>query len=313
MGVTDLINEILDSRIEYKIAWGAGNYYSNLRGFLNSLGVKYIYDSKWTEAVITVFDNKKVIYPSEIERLEKCIIIVCIYDMEVAIQLKAQFEDRYKNAHIYLLRELSPIGRNISKKEILLNSIKGKYIDHGGNTILFETESSLDKVEIRFNGENALITLGENVRIVNSLYIECGNETKVTIGNNTSFDKTIIFSAYANIEIGNDCMFSYDVYLRNHDSHFIFDKTTGGRINYGKSIEIKDHVWVGQNSILLPGVKVGEGSVVGAGCITSSSFPNNVVIAGNPGRVIRKEIEWDRKTTWINNFDHIEELRDSII
>jgi maltose O-acetyltransferase len=54
-----------------------------------------------------------------------------------------------------------------------------------------------------------------------------------------------------------------------------------------KPIEIEDNVWIGGGAILLPGVRIGRNSVVGAGAVVTRSVPANTVVAGNPARVIR--------------------------
>lgn len=54
-----------------------------------------------------------------------------------------------------------------------------------------------------------------------------------------------------------------------------------------KSIVIEDNVWIGGGAILLPGVRIGMNSVVGAGAVVTRSVPVNTVVAGNPARVIR--------------------------
>lgn len=54
-----------------------------------------------------------------------------------------------------------------------------------------------------------------------------------------------------------------------------------------KSIEIEDNAWIGGGAILLPGVRIGKNSVVGAGAVVTRSVPADTVVAGNPARVIR--------------------------
>lgn len=57
----------------------------------------------------------------------------------------------------------------------------------------------------------------------------------------------------------------------------------------GKSIVIGSHSWIGMNSVILPGVKLGKKTIVGAGSVVTKSFRSgNVVIAGNPARVIKR-------------------------
>jgi maltose O-acetyltransferase len=53
---------------------------------------------------------------------------------------------------------------------------------------------------------------------------------------------------------------------------------------------IEDNVWIGGAAILLPGVRVGQNAVVGAGAVVTRDVPADTVVAGNPARVIR-EIE----------------------
>jgi maltose O-acetyltransferase len=57
-----------------------------------------------------------------------------------------------------------------------------------------------------------------------------------------------------------------------------------------RPIVIEDKVWIGGGAILLPGVRIGRNAVVGAGAVVTRSVAANVVVAGNPARVIR-EIE----------------------
>lgn len=55
-----------------------------------------------------------------------------------------------------------------------------------------------------------------------------------------------------------------------------------------KPVVLKKGCWIGANAIILPGVVIGENSVVGAGSIVTKDIPDRVVAVGNPARVIRK-------------------------
>lgn len=57
---------------------------------------------------------------------------------------------------------------------------------------------------------------------------------------------------------------------------------------YGKPIEIGSDVWVGGGALILPGVRVGSRSVIGAGSVVTRNIPDAVFAAGNPCRVIRE-------------------------
>lgn len=64
--------------------------------------------------------------------------------------------------------------------------------------------------------------------------------------------------------------------------------------NTSRPIHIGKCVWIGANATILPGVTIGDGSVIGAGSVVNRDIPANVVAAGNPCRVIRKITEADR-------------------
>lgn len=66
------------------------------------------------------------------------------------------------------------------------------------------------------------------------------------------------------------------------------EKTPDGFFTtYALPVEVKDNVWIGGGSILLPGVTIGENSVIGAGSVVNRPIPANCVAVGNPCRVIR--------------------------
>ena len=57
---------------------------------------------------------------------------------------------------------------------------------------------------------------------------------------------------------------------------------------YGRPIVIEDKVWIGINSTILPGIKIGYGAIVGAGSVVTKNVPALAIVAGNPARVIKK-------------------------
>jgi acetyltransferase-like isoleucine patch superfamily enzyme len=55
----------------------------------------------------------------------------------------------------------------------------------------------------------------------------------------------------------------------------------------GKSVHIKKNAWIGANATILPGVTIGENSVVAAGAVVSKNVPDNAVVGGVPARIIK--------------------------
>lgn len=113
--------------------------------------------------------------------------------------------------------------------------------------------------------------------------------TRLLIGNNTWIGRNCSFYAENGIIIGNDVMISKDVSVISSD-HSYDDPTKPIRCQgYKKanSISIGNNVWLGEKSIILNEVNLGDNTVVGAGSVVTKNFPSNVVIAGNPARIIR--------------------------
>jgi acetyltransferase-like isoleucine patch superfamily enzyme len=77
--------------------------------------------------------------------------------------------------------------------------------------------------------------------------------------------------------------------------HPIIDLESKQRINYGRSIEIGDHVWIGAQAQILKGAKIGSGSIIGTRAVVTGAIPENCIAVGVPAKVIRHNVSWDRK------------------
>jgi len=71
-------------------------------------------------------------------------------------------------------------------------------------------------------------------------------------------------------------------------THPLDYKVRGTLLEYAEPIEIGSDVWIGGGSIICPGVKIGDRSIIGAGSVVTKDIPEDVVAAGNPCKVIRK-------------------------
>lgn len=180
-------------------------------------------------------------------------------------------------------------------------SLQGEYEDDRGNRIVFPLGVS-DNISITFSGKNNLISVARDVSIT-KLCLIMGNNGYCEIGKGTSFVDAQITISDASVVIGEECMFSWDVEIRTNDGHHIFDRRSGQRINAPRNISIGNHVWIGQDALLLHGFSIGDGSVVGAKTVTSSHFKDHVIVAGNPGRVIKEDIVWSRDSEMFFNKD----------
>ena len=91
----------------------------------------------------------------------------------------------------------------------------------------------------------------------------------------------------APITIGDDCMFGPLVQLYSA-SHPLDPERRRERIGEGAPITIGNNVWIGGGAVVLPGVSIGDNTVIGANATVTHSFGANLVVAGNPARVIKR-------------------------
>ncbi len=155
----------------------------------------------------------------------------------------------------------------------------------------------ISKVIFSIKGNNNKIYLSNDVRMSEGgFYIE-DNNNKIELGNGTTLSGKVQMSCTegTSIIIGDDCMFSANIEIRTTDSHSIIN-SMGTRINPSENIFIGGHCWVGNTVIILKGVEIQPNSIVGAGSVVTRRFDESrVVIAGNPARIIKKNIDWKRE------------------
>ncbi|HAQ1420981.1 TPA: chorismate mutase [Enterococcus faecium Ef_aus0039] len=108
----------------------------------------------------------------------------------------------------------------------------------------------------------------------------------IFVGENFYANFNCTFLDVSTIEIGDNCMFAPNVQLYTATQPLHPVKRNSG-LEYAKPIKIGNNVWLGGGVIVTPGVTLGDNVVVGAGSVVTKSFPDNVVIAGNPARIIK--------------------------
>lgn len=90
------------------------------------------------------------------------------------------------------------------------------------------------------------------------------------------------------LTIGEYCKITAGVTILTHDySRSVLRRVYGDVVGEGRRTSIGNNVFIGMNSIILMGTNIGNNVIIGAGSVVSGSFPDNVIIAGNPARIIR--------------------------
>lgn len=117
------------------------------------------------------------------------------------------------------------------------------------------------------------------------------NNGKLSIGCVTDINTNTEIFCSEKISIGNRCLISRGVVIRDTDAH---KYGYGEKDPYYKTseVEIGDDVWMGQNSMIMPGVKVGNGSVVAAGAVVTKNVPKKCLVAGVPASIKKRKIKW---------------------
>lgn len=116
--------------------------------------------------------------------------------------------------------------------------------------------------------------------------LKCG----LTIGSNTYIGEyNNIRAAGGQITIGNHCLISQHITIVCTNHQF----SLGSRIDQqswsteNSFVTIGDDVWIGANSVILPGVTIEDGAIIAAGSVVTKSVPSNAVVAGNPARILK--------------------------
>ena len=146
------------------------------------------------------------------------------------------------------------------------------------------------------SSENSSMILGDRVHVASRNFMGASEQGVLFLGEETTIGENGWFSAAAGgeIHLGNDNMLSLFIKMAV-GNHELLEQKTGMLLTNRAAIHTEDHVWIGIGSTLLPGTHLGESSVVGASSVVTKAFPPHCTIAGNPARVLREGISWQRE------------------
>lgn len=164
-----------------------------------------------------------------------------------------------------------------------------------GNRVVIHRIDKIQSLSIEVNGDNNTIMIGSSPRFGNvRMIVQDGSS--VLIGEGTTIEGAYFLARdKTSIQVGRDCMLSFQLDLRTSDAHGIYDLDDGRRLNNALPISIGDHVWIGQAATISKGARIGSGAVVGFGAYVQKMYVSpNSVVAGAPAREVRKGIIWDR-------------------
>ena len=126
---------------------------------------------------------------------------------------------------------------------------------------------------------------GEGLTIEPPFFCDYGSN--ITAGRNVYFNFNCVVLDVAPVRIGDHVLFgpSVQIYTATHP---LSARERRGGLEAAEPIEIGSDTWVGGGAILLPGIRIGARSVIGAGSVVTKDIPEDVFAAGNPCRIIRE-------------------------
>jgi len=134
------------------------------------------------------------------------------------------------------------------------------------------------------------------------------NKICISIGDNVQINDYVHIGSIGSVSIGNNVLMASKIYItdHNHGSYddFISDHPMSipeNRRAICKPVVIEDNVWLGESVCVLPGVTIGQGSVIGALSVVSKSIPPYSIAVGSPAKVVK---QFNFKTNKWENYEN---------
>ena len=155
---------------------------------------------------------------------------------------------------------------------------------------LFQEINSLDESKKKERNQllrQLLPNGGKGLWIEPPFYCDYGYN--IQTGKSVFFNFNCTILDVMKVDIGNHVLIGPNVQIYTA-THPLDAKTRNSWLEFAKPVSIGNNVWIGGNAVICPGVSIGDGAVIGAGAVVTKSVPENVVVAGNPAKII-KEID----------------------
>lgn len=165
-------------------------------------------------------------------------------------------------------------------------------------TKIIMPHSRLIRLPIDIRGKKG-IDFGKNLTTGYHCRIEsysCNGQKSLFFGNNVQINDFVHIAALEKVKIGNNVLIAGKVFITDleHGSYIgnEYDSNPCSIVKdrqlSSKAVIIEDNVWIGEHVSVLPGVTIGENSIIGANSVVTKSIPPNSIAVGCPARVIKQ-------------------------
>lgn len=160
-------------------------------------------------------------------------------------------------------------------------------------TLLFYPKAKIIRLPFFFRGAKN-IEIGKSVSLGVGCRIESYEGGKIYIGDNVQINDYLHLGSASLVFIDKNCLIASKVFITDHNhgntkDGNALDQTLipQDRKLESQPVKINQSVWIGENVVILPGVEIGEYSIIGASAVVTKSVPPFSIACGNPARVIK--------------------------
>ena len=223
------------------------------------------------------------------------------------------FRDKYSDAPLKMIFKNKNIINKGKNNKFILHLPNGRMVKNPiipGLKVVFEGNDNVCELyapvpkfincEIQMTRQAHFILHESQYKLKNFIVWRMRKGSKCEIGKNFSCEGVEVAlhgEDNLHVKIGEECMFSHDIFIQTTDNHAIIDKKTKKPINFGKSITIGDHVWLCPHVHIHKGVTISNDCVIGTCSIVNRSIKkSNCVAVGMPAKIVKENITWARSS-----------------
>jgi acetyltransferase-like isoleucine patch superfamily enzyme len=141
-------------------------------------------------------------------------------------------------------------------------------------------------------GKNAELVVTGTAQILRGTRVFIHDGGRLTLGSRTYISDCSTLTCFEEVSIGSGCSISWYTNILDTNVHgLIIDGVPRAR---SAPVIIEDNVWIGTGVTVLPGVTIRSGAVVGAGSVVTKDVPAKALVAGNPAKVLKADVEWEQ-------------------